>query len=134
MTHNTIAEILKSEFLDSDVFAWANYTAINSETMTGRIGIKRLEDISGIPPDECLYLSNKGGAPEWLANGANIKANDKCTVEINMPTLAKRDAVMDDIDAGLLLTSYNFLYDIVDHPDAGETLLKTILEFTLTIQ
>jgi hypothetical protein len=50
-----------------------------------------------------------------------------------MPTLAKRNAIIDDIDAALLLTSYNLLYEISDIPDVTPV-YKTKLIFTITIR
>ena len=112
----------------NDNFSWSNYGS------TPEIGIRRLEDISGRPPDESILLENRGETPIFSASGSVI-SRENCIVEadISMPTSTKRKAIIDDIIAGLLETTYNVLFSISDQPDQGETLFKTKITFTFSI-
>jgi len=127
MTYSTPAEVLQGEMNSSSVFAWSNYGS------TPTIKIRGLEDISGMPPDEGIILQNKTESPIWAFNGQKITRPDSAVeAEITMPTSTKRKDIMDDIDAGILASSYNITYDITDQPDIYSA-FKTKLRFKIMI-
>jgi len=132
-TYKTPAEVLQTEMNDTDVFAWTNYAAEATRFTAPTVKVRGLEPISGAPPEESILLINKSEKPIFAFNNVKIaRMDNKVDVEIYMPTSAKRKAIMDDIDAGLLLTSYNMSYDITDYPDAVN-LFVTKLTFTIEI-
>jgi len=63
----TSAETLKTEW---EAGTWSNYGS------TPDIGIRGLEDIQGIPPDEGILLKNRTENPEWAFNGQKITRPD----------------------------------------------------------